>query len=90
MSKLSAKYTEIRTIDNSITSFVEISADVSSDNELMTFENYDKFLIKELKVPQNKIYIVDKTRGRYEKDTFGNEIIGIMPAIVTPTNAMFY
>lgn len=90
MSKLSAKYTEIRTIDNSITSFVEISADVSSNNELMTFENYDKFLIKELKVPQNKIYIVDKTRGRYEKDTFGNEIIGIMPVIVTPTNAMFY
>ena len=90
IQKLQEKYTEIRTVDDSITSFVKISADVSSSNEMMTFENYDKFLIKELKVPQNKIYIVDKTRGKYEKDTFGNEVIGIMPVIVTPTNAMFY
>lgn len=56
----------------------------------MSFENYDKFLIKQLRVPQNKIYIVDQTRGKYEQDTFGNEIVGIMPVIVTPANALFY
>ena len=56
----------------------------------MTYENYDRFLIKEMRVPLNKIYIVDITRGKYEKDTFGNEIMGIMPIIVSPANALFY
>lgn len=84
------KYTEIRVADDSITSYIDIQPDEQPNEETMSFENYDKFIIKELRVPLNKIYIVDKTRGKYDKDTFGNEILGIMPAIVSPVNAMFY
>ena len=90
ISALDIKYTDFRVVDDSITSYAQIKSESSPINEIMSFDNYDKFLIKELRVPLNKIYIVDKTRGRYEKDTFGNEIVGIMPVIVTPANALFY
>lgn len=87
---LNSKYTEMRIVDNSLTSYVSISSDISGTNEIINYSNYDKFLIKELKVPLNKIYIVDKSRGIYSKDTFGNEVVGLMPVIVTPANALFY
>lgn len=56
----------------------------------MSFDDYDQYLTKQDKVYPNKIVIVDITRGQYESDTFGNEVFGIMPVIVTPTNALFY
>jgi hypothetical protein len=33
------------------------------EDELLSYENYDKLLIGEMKVPKNKIYIVDITHG---------------------------
>lgn len=87
---LDEKYTEFYAVDPTLRTYATINADVSGDNEIMSYDNYDKFLIKELRVPKNKLYIVDKTRGKYEKDVFGNEIVGIMPVVVTPANAMFY
>lgn len=87
---LDTKYTDFRVVDDSLTSYVSIHSDISGKNEIMSFDNYDKFLIKQLRVPLNKIYIVDKTRGKYEKDSFGNEILGIVPVLVSPTNALFY
>lgn len=87
---LDIENTEIKTIDDSLSTFATISADIPSGDELMSFENYDRFLIKQMRPPLNKMYIVDITRGRYEKDTFGNEVMGIMPVVVTPANALFY
>lgn len=58
-SLLNTEYTDFAVVDDSLTSYATISADISSKNEIMSYENYDKFIIKELPVPKNKIYIVD-------------------------------
>jgi hypothetical protein len=65
---LDSKYTEIGAIDNSLTSYTKIENDDLTEDELLTYDNYDRMLIGEMIVPQNKIYIVDITHGQYEKD----------------------
>lgn len=78
--------------DSSLTSYAELhNAELSSEPDgLMDYDEYDKLLLKQQKVDPNTLKIVDITRGQYQKDTFGNQILGIMPVVVTPANALFY
>lgn len=90
-NKFDEKYTEIKTVDDTLKTYVQIRTDETPQkNEIMSYESFDKFLVNELRVPINKIYIVDKTRGKYGKDIFGNEFIGVMPVITTAANALFF
>lgn len=87
----SARYVDMTNLDDSLTSYATVTPDGSpSSDETMTYDNYDRLIVKETRVPLNKVYVVDRTRGKYGQDEFGNEVVGIVPVLVSPANALFY
>lgn len=87
----SRKYVDMTNLDDSLTSYATVVPDSNpSSDETMTYDFYDRLLVKETRVPLNKVYVVDKTRGKYGQDEFGNEVVGIVPVVVSPANALFY
>lgn len=87
----SRKYVDMTDLDDSLTSYATVVPDANpSSDETMTYDFYDRLLVKETRVPLNKVYVVDKTRGKYGQDEFGNEVVGIVPVLVSPANALFY
>ena len=106
-TKLTVKYTELGQIDDNLTSFSKISSfdvretDLSGKyvnrdkSGLMDMETFDSLKTGSLKLPKNRIKIVDITRTKYDRDTnidvddtHDNEYLGIVPIITTAYNAL--
>lgn len=106
-TKLTVKYTELRQIDDNLTSFSNISSfdvrEKDTDGKyanrgrsgLMDMETFDSLKTGELKLPRNRIAVVDITRTKYDRDTnidvddtHDNEYLGIVPIITTAYNAL--
>lgn len=93
----------LKQLDSSMSSYCEIHSNPFEENGKMSFEEYDRYTTNELKPKQNQFYIVDKTRSKYTKvdvlsgdyastklHFHGKEILGIVPVVTTPINAMFF
>jgi len=93
---------DLKAIDSTISSYVNIN-NVASANALISLEDLDKYKTGEQIIEKNTIQIVDITRKQYEKINMlssfsantkiiekSEELLGIMPVIVSPINAMYF
>lgn len=90
----STKYTELNTIDDTLTSYVEISSvsnTVGRSTGIVSLEEFDNYKIGKYKPEFNTIRIFDLTRSKYKfNDGHDKEFLGIMPVITTAANALYY
>lgn len=88
-SRFETRLTEIKKIDDYLTSYTRINSSAQDKTGMITMEQYDGFKTLTNRVPKNSIYFVDITRRKYQKD--GNlEYIGVVPVITTAANALYY
>jgi len=92
-------YFELDSMDNEeFHDYLSSLGEVVDGSGLLTYEQFDKFLVGKLKPKQNTILIVNTVRNRYSKDARIRDILssetesylGYVPVIVTPLNAMYY
>lgn len=97
------EYMTIKTLDSSLSSYRSIYANDISSNGKISFDLYDRLVTGESLPPKNQFYIVDKTRQQYstidllsgdqiptQKNLRSKDILGIVPIVTTPTNALFF
>lgn len=84
-------YSDIRTLDSSLSSYGEIKHSSSpTATGMMSYDDYDRLLTNEFAVAKNTIRIVDISRAQYDKnDDADLEFLGIMPVVTTAANAMY-
>lgn len=95
-------YLDIKCMPTRVDS-IAVSSSISSYGGMDTLENLDDLLTNGHKVAQDTIRIYDITRTQYSKfdniehkfvstvdDEHSNDFLGIVPVIVTPTNAIFF
>lgn len=93
---MDTKYTEIKHVDDSLTSSIEIKSNDISKSGLMTMDDLDSLRTNQLKLVPGSIRIVDITRSKYSSEyniinkEFPKEYLGLLPVITTPMNAMYY
>lgn len=86
--------------DSNLTSFMRISC---KSGDIASLSEYDDYLTKHGRIPQNHFKIFDITNSQYEKfdgfeesflssseDKRANDFLGIVPVVVTPANALFF
>jgi hypothetical protein len=92
---LEIKYSELKELDNTLTSYLEVTSNDINHSGLITMDEFDNLKTKQKKVNQNTIRIVDITRSKYEseygaKKSDPKEYLGLLPVITTPINAIYY
>lgn len=94
---------DISSIDEALTSYVTIRNDDKDDiDSTLTIEQLDDYIVNYSRLKNDVIRIVDRTRGKYGSVTMQKvgedgkirkktmECTGIMPVLVSPTDAMFF
>lgn len=91
-------YGDLNTIDETLTSFVEIKSveaigedGHSNYSGLSYVDELDKLRTNSVKVKKNTIRIYDISRCHYAKNSDNNiECIGILPVVTTAANALYF
>lgn len=89
-------HTEIKHVDNTLTSMINIKSNGFDKSGLMTMDDLDNLRTNQMKLLPGTIRMVDVTRSKYKHEynilnkENPMEYIGVLPVITTPMNAMYY